>query len=530
MAENYMDTSFYPHHGPSKYSYTSDFDGDNRHTTALQAIANTSYSGLATQAGNKFKILFNLKLLINGARSAEMAFLASTGIDLSQGVTAKKLFENFNLILNSQEVFERNIALIKQISKDKTTEIEDPSKYFFSYLQDAIQEYGLAENFNIRKSTKKQLADFIDRVVGKALERTYENFKEYADDNGSIKTLHGKTQNGQNYYNAYSEIIDTIRKLQSTGIFYKYSHLFNMDKLLKESADSKGNIINKPTLTKDSFDHGGTVLEFVEATVGSALKQINLTNTSPSGTVHIIAEHTGGKEYNQQKSDVTLGYAVGKVDFKPMKQSFINRDKEGSDRLQNARALDDYLGKVTKAMKSIVFISDKNYKISAKWKGAKAQDAMTLANARSMLNYFGVSGVDALIDYLANCGPDMIQGESNPQVETALAAQIGYYLFDHLEITGNVTAKTNVVNIMNISGLYIPLSVYLEGVYNSLEANLEQPPSSLVSVNISYGGTAPGLPWTVGTWADFRAGRENKTTIKYYILRDINSFITGLMG
>lgn len=530
MGENYMDISFYPHHGPSKYSYTSDFDDDNRHKTALQAKTNTSYSGLATQAGNKFKILFNLKVLINGARSAESAFLSSTGIDLSEGVTAKKLFENFNLILGSREVFERNIALIKQISKDKTTEIEDPSKYFFSYLQDAIQEYGIADNFNIRKSTKKQLEKFIDKVVGTALERTYTSFKEYADENGNIKTLHGKTQNTQTYYNAYTEIIDTIKKLQNTGIFYKYSHLFKIDKLLQESADSKGNIINKPTLSKSSFDSGGTVLEFVEATVGTALKQINLTNTSSSGTIHIVAEHTGGKEYNQQKSDVTLGYATGKVNFNPMKQSFINRNKEGSDRLQNARALDDYLGKVTNAMKSVVFISDKNYKISASWKGAKAQDAMTLANARAMLNYFNVSGVDALIDYLANCGPDMIQGECNPQVETALAAQIGYYLFDHLEITGNVTAKTNVVNIMNISGLYVPLSVYLEGVYHSLESNLNQPPSSLVSVNIKYDGTAASLPWTAGAWTSFREGRESKTTIQYHILKDINSFITGLMG
>ena len=273
-----MDISFYPHHGPSKYSYTSDFDDDNRHKTALQAKTNTSYSGLATQAGNKFKILFNLKVLINGARSAESAFLSSTGIDLSEGVTAKKLFENFNLILGSREVFERNIALIKQISKDKTTEIEDPSKYFFSYLQDAIQEYGIADNFNIRKSTKKQLEKFIDKVVGTALERTYTSFKEYADENGNIKTLHGKTQNTQTYYNAYTEIIDTIKKLQNTGIFYKYSHLFKIDKLLQESADSKGNIINKPTLSKSSFDSGGTVLEFVEATVGTALKQINLGN------------------------------------------------------------------------------------------------------------------------------------------------------------------------------------------------------------------------------------------------------------
>ncbi len=526
-----MDTSFYPHHGPNKYSYTSAFGAsNNREKTAAQAKANTAYSGVATQAGNKFKILFNLKILINGARSAEMAFLSATGIDISQTTTAKKLFENFNLILNSKAVFERNIALIKQLSKDKTTEIEDPSKYFFSYLQKAIQECGLAENFNIRKSTKVQLEKFIDKVLGIALEKTYDNFKEYVDKNGNIKTLHGKEKEGQTYYNAYTEIVDVIRKLQNTGIFYKYSNLFNMEKLLKESSDSKGNVVGSPNITKDSFDHGGTVLEFVEATVGGALKEINLSNTSSMGTLHVTTEHTGGAEYNQQKSDVTFGYATGTVDFKPMKKAFANRSDDNSERLQNAKALNNYLGIVTDAMKGIVFTSDKNYKISADWKGAKAQDAMTLANARSLLGYFNVGGIDALIDYLANCGPDMIQGTSNSQVETALAAQIGYYLFDHLEISGTVTANTNVVNVINLSGLYIPLSVYLEAIYNSLETNLNSPPSGLVKVSITYGGNSPGLPWTAGVWQEFRTGREEKTKIQYHILKDINSFITGLMG
>jgi len=530
MGENYMDSSFYPHHGPSKYSYTSAFGQNNREKTAAQAKANTAYSGVATQAGNKFKILFNLKILIDGARSAEAAFLASTGIDLSNGVTAKKLFENFNLILGSKEVFERNLALISQMSKNKTTEIEDPSKIFYSYLQKSIKKNGLAENFNIRKSTKEQLANFIDKVIGEALEKTYNNYKEFIDKNGNRKTLIGNAKSNVQYINAYTEIVGAIKKLQGTGIFYKYSHLFNIGKLLKESSDTNGNIVAQPNITKESFDRGGTVLEFIEATVGAELQRIHLSNSNAGGTLRIIAEQTGGAEYNTQKADVTFGYATRQVDFNPMKKAFANRSDDDSVRLQNVKALDNYLNTLTTAMKSIVFVSDKNYKIKAGWKGVKAQDAMTLANAQAMLGHFGVDGVDALIDYLANCGPDMIQGTANGQVETALAAQIGYYLFDHLEITGNMTANTNVVNVINVSGLYIPLSVYLEGVYKSLEINLNNPSTDLVKVSIKYGGTSPTIPWTAAAWADFRTGRENQTKIKYYILRDINSFISNIMG
>lgn len=531
MSENYMDNSFYPHHGPSKYSYTSAFGAsNNRQKTAEQAAANTSYSGVATQAGNKFKILFNLKTLVNGARSAEAAFLAMTGIDLSNGATAKKIFENFNLILGSKEVFERNLILINQLSRNKKTKIEDPSKLFFSYLQKSIQTIGRKENFNIRKSTKAQLAAFIDRVLGDALEKTYSNYKEFINKNGDRKTLEGDPKENIKYINAYSEIVDTIRKLQNTGIFYKYAHLFKMNDLLKESANSQGYIVNKPSLSKSSFDNGGTVLEFIEATVGGALQQIHVTNNSPGGTIIVTAEQTGGAKYNQQKSDVTLGYATGKVDFTPMKEAFSNKDSNDSTRLQNVKALDNYLNTVTNAMKSIVFISDKNYKIHADWKGVKPQEAMSLANAGALLGHFGVNGIDALIDYLANCGPDMIQGTANSQVETALAAQIGYYLFDHLEIEGTITANTNVVNVINVSGLYIPLSVFLESVYRSLESNLSGSPTSLVNVSIIYGGDSPDASWTAAAWADFRSGRENKTKIKYHILKDISSFISGIMG
>lgn len=532
--DNYKDISFYPHYGPSKYSYTSAFgDANNREKTAEQAKVNTAYSGFSKQGGNAFKILYNLKMIINGSRSAEKTFLASTGIDLSQGATAKKLFENFNLILGSEEVFKRNLALIQQLSKDKTTTLIDPSKNFYSYLKTAIKEYGIKDNFNIRKSTKKQFEDFVDKVIGIALERTYANFKEYKDKNGNWKTQIGATKESRTYYNAYMEIVETIRKLQNTGIFYKYSHLFKITKLLEESANSAGDIVGSPKISKSSFDNGGTVLEFIEQTVFTEIRKFNLTNTSSSGSLHIVSEQTGGAEYNQQKSDVTVGYATGKVDFSSMKQSFANRNRDNSTRVQNIEALDNYLNTVSNAMNSIVFISDKNYTIKAGWKGVKAQEAMTLTNAKVMLESFGVDGVEALINFLANCGPDMIQGVSNSQVEMALAAQIGYYLFDHLEITGSMTANTNVVNVMNVNNMYIPLSVFLESVYNSLKANLDNLENgsitSLVNVHITYGGDDPSSEWTVNTWAKFRTSREEKTKIQYKILKDIESFIMEMI-
>ena len=177
MSQNYMDNSFYPHHGPNKYSYTSAFGAsNNREKTASQAKANTAYSGLATKAGNKFKILFNLKTLIDGARQAEMNFLAESGIDLTNSNNAQSIFKNFNLILNSQQLFERNLKILEQIANGSNNKLIDPTKFFHTYLSQGINEF--MKGFNIHQATDIQVQDKVNKIMDYAVEKTFEKFQE----------------------------------------------------------------------------------------------------------------------------------------------------------------------------------------------------------------------------------------------------------------------------------------------------------------------------------------------------------------
>ena len=156
---------------------------------------------------------------------------------------------------------------------------------------------------------------------------------------------------------------------------------------------------------------------------------------------------------------------------------------------------------------------------------------MSLQNAHSMLSLFGVSGIDGLINYLANCGTGMIQGEeATTQVRLTLASYIAYFLFDHIQIRGQISGP-NVVNILNISGNYVPLSVFLEGVYKSLELRLNNHRglNYLVKVELEFGGSSPSSIWSEASWKEFREGREQKSYISYHIMMDIADFITGLM-
>ena len=121
----------------------------------------------------------------------------------------------------------------------------------------------------------------------------------------------------------------------------------------------------------------------------------------------------------------------------------------------------------------------------------------------------------------------MVQGRVEDAVRTELQSYIGYFLFDNLQIEINGSSRVNVVNLMNVSGMYIPLSVYLEGVYNAIQ-DAASNPSSLVSVSISLGGPTVQNEWTPQTWGEFREEHETDSFIRYKILKGIADFISGL--
>ena len=265
---------------------------------------------------------------------------------------------------------------------------------------------------------------------------------------------------------------------------------------------------------------GGNALELITSVVAAEIGNINIKGSG----LTITGVHTG--QMNQMKADTML--FVGRGDINPNDYMQYVR-KTGSVRMENVTAIQQYLADLEKNIEHVIMISDKNYSITANFGGINAQEKMSLANAGPMLMKFGVGNVDALINYLANCGPSMVQGDAvDGQIRTMLQSYIGYFLFDHLSIQASGPPPgPNVVNLMNVSGMYIPLSVYLEGLYNSIQEAIGSP-SSLVSVTISLGGQTEQSVWTAGTWQAFRQSHETQSFISYRILRGLANFITGL--
>ena len=86
---------------------------------------------------------------------------------------------------------------------------------------------------------------------------------------------------------------------------------------------------------------------------------------------------------------------------------------------------------------------------------------------------------------------------------------------------------------MELSGIYVPLSIVLEGVYNSLVKTAESVTSEAqasTSVEIIGGGEPAELPWdSEEVFNRFRQGRIDKTTISFHFLSNFTEFITKAM-
>lgn len=531
-----MGGNFYPSKKPGYYSYTQHFVDEFGGKTGYLAKQNTVYPGLdgGTNQIVIDKALSNLKILIDGARAAEIAFITDTGININDLNNSKDIFKTINLIFNSKQTFERGLRYMKSLSNSKRSDKDkmyrDVSRYFMFYLNKAIKEEMQGPNFRKNElilKTKPEIEQLINNIITTALIKSYEKVKDFINEDentirGKIGSYHRSRKNEEEVQ-AITDMIDIIQKLGSMGTFGQFGALFGLhiDELMKDN--NAGLVeLKKKTYKGARVDanFGGNALEMIIATIGAEFGNINIKNPD----MIIQGKHTGND--NKMKADALLFVGTGEIDTGDFLK-FVDYSEE-SVRLQNVNAMEEYLKSLQQNIKHVVAVSSKNYSIKSDFGGINAQEEMDLKSASKLLTRFGVHQVTELVNYLANCGPEMIRTEVADAVRTELQTYIGYFLFDNLEIDmGDTKIGPNVVNLINVSGLYMPLSVYLEGLYRSIE-DVKQNPSRFVKLSISLGGPTERSEWTEDTWKQFREDHETESFISFRILSNLADFITSL--
>ena len=515
-------SSYYPHGGPAEFSYTSDFY-DKFKKTGIQAYHNINARSLEFDTGfrQSSAAIVSLDIMIKAARDSEKAFLARHGFQNKATDNWSDLITGMNLIFSKEGIFKRNIQLIQQVATKESNYYQDITGFFSGYVQTAARDYFRQNGLEV-EINEELMRIILQKAIKKMSQAT-----DYIDENGRLKTAATKEEKESlEAVRAFGEVLDLINVFQDNYFFQSVKNLLDLENFLEATKEKmlynqdKKKRSKLPTIKTTMKGYAkGTIQELVEATVTPMLLS-GLPNVSGPG---FTSSHTGG---NLGKADVILSSVTGTVDWNRLNK---NGDKEErSVRINMIEACQDIYKDLHEMEGEIVMISDKNYFINDKFKsrgGFEAQSNTTLENLNKLLDKVNAPfNIDNLIDYLANTGKDMIMGEPKDNVLRGIATQIGHFLFDDLAIT-DVPNNVNIIHVFNLSGIYMPLSVYLEATKHGILAT-QKDMEGFVKIGYHSGGTEQELPWTLGSFIHFREGRMTKSTISIHFMKNFVDFLT----
>lgn len=544
MAEkNYLNkgtSSYFPGDAPTYFSYTLDFaTGGSRHNLGMIHVAGTAWKKLSgdrmayhqTVLDNP-EVIIHLKALAQGAKDSELAFLQKYGITMN-GNDWGALIRTFTELYTSKDIFERNLQLLTQVEKGQTTIYHYFTSHFGGYLRDAVDKLvpqsGLVKGTTAMDAGMKTLMyDIIEEALKKMFSMTDAKFG-----NGYIETnwrnrdaaIEGSMAEE---LRALESLKSMISRFKNNQFLSGLNEIWDLENLVLDMINGTNNAKTKIVYDVHSSGKKGTVQEYFEQVLaGEVDRQLNGLTVGNQNLWLTFGAKNGGTE-SGVKSDVT-STNVGAEAASELKLIDDN-GKARSKRVNSIKNYKAWFDKWKEAEGDIVFISDKNYQIKSNFKGFAAQDGVTLRNLEALLSEVGTMGGDnitSLIDFLANCGKDMLLGARHSEVMDSIATQIGNFLFDDLEIT--VTAPgLNRIHILNLSGFYVPLSVYLEGLIDAI-INTREDMKGFVNISFHAAGSdGAASPWhSKEDFNDFRDIQLDNSLIDVHFMRNFAQFITS---
>lgn len=532
---------YFPSNAPTWYSYTLDFAvGGSRHNLGMIHVAGTAWKKLSGERINVAlsgwenpKVLQELQSLIDMARSSELAFLQKYNLGMP-GNDWSELIRSFNMLFADEQTLRMQIDLIKRSmlphSKNKDVTYHYFATYFGSYVQTAAREV-VAKRINAN-TPLNNFDEILDEIIELALAKLFGS-KVYKDANGVLHTTDGSKAEKQEMeaIEAYANFAKYIEKFLSNPTFKEsVTKTLGIDmKFIRSTAKAQKSEKAQPVV-KDSFSNGnikGTIAEAFETVIGEIATE-KLVGQVSGGNM-VLDWKTEWSGSSGVKADVILhniscGKTIDNIDGL-MTQS----GEDDSNRKNAIENYENWFRQMQGAQGEIVFISDKNYQINSKFGGFTAQDKVTLNNLQALFDKVHVEYTQGLIDFLANCGSDMLLGARYTEVMDAIATQIGHFLFDDLTIEGS--HSINRIHLLNLSGIYMPLSVFLEGIQKAIEGTIMSGSAKdFVSVSFSAKPSASvaASPWeSERDWEDFREERLNQSYVNVHFMRNFAQFITS---
>lgn len=534
--------SFFPSHAPIWWSYTNAFGQGSTRNHGFVTVGEIVKKKLEGSTGtrmdeyrNSWKnsaLLSEIEVILNAAKKEEAAFIAKYKLDIDPNDWGS-LIKGFTILFTSEDAFKRNVQLLSQVKEGESSIYHNFTAYLSSYVQTAARDIiGKNKDSLVKEDIAKILPKLTDDIIELALKRMFK-MTDLKLSNGFIETnsQRQKKMDGeqiqafQYLINAISRFMQTPFKdavIEDLGLTQEF-----LEKTLEiKQYNTQGKRKKLPVL-KSSIRNGnvrGSAQEHFEKVFASLVgEKLNLKVGNSTMWIDI---ETG---YKGAKTDVLLHnlQATAEGHVPDIEQLYSTAGDSDSKRINAMNNSEKFFNLLHNAEGEIVFISDKNYQIKSNFNGFSAQSDITLENLKALLNKVHYPGdIDKLYGYLSNCGSNMLLGTGkSSEVLNGVATYIGHFLFDDLTITGDL-GGVNRVHLLNLSGFYMPLSVYLGAVLNAARSAKEDVSNYASAHFYGHGEPPQAHGWSgSGDFDTFRQTRLDESRIEIKFMANIADFI-----
>lgn len=487
-----------------------------------------------------------MRALAKAEASKEQALLSQVfgkelKIDLSDDRSVKELVDLVNEMMNLKEVYERNIATIKNSKGQKSVISFFPTYYLRALTShwNQISEETVAK----ARSSKKGFGYCLQEVLTKMNESVL--VPEAVDDMLTANPELGSLPLSMK--DAYQELVKALQDpAKANHLYQELIKIYQLDKVvsdIKNQLASNKQASNRKNITevllskrqrKSKKGVANPLYTQLGPRAGLTLEEIeNLTLDLLMGEngFAVRTGQTGIKADNI----LTIG-------FDPSGVQEELETLEGVSRKANIEAFERFYQK-TREFNSgfIVYFNDKNYSLNADFErrfgfsaGAPIS-AQTYYDVTRKVSKNARTFTGAILQTLRGAIGD---SKLKDDLSAAMAQEVAVMLFDDYQTIGDEfkQGQVNAIHIMNLGNVKIPLSVFLEMFARAIE-NIEKDPEALVHVDIEspeilYKTTAEqiraqemagqGPFWA---WREQRKAALQETQISYHFWKEFSSFV-----
>ena len=435
-----------------------------------------------------------------------------------EDVSIKDLMDAINKLLNFESTYKANIKRIIEPQGKKSQQLEYLYYTTRFTLPDEINKALDLEVIPLLKrnayrlddpSLYEEVTDILRSTILNVLKSQYTG-KDMPDENKPynefmelVESLEGQDQLVSDLLTVYGVDPAQIKKKVSNDV----SVFDRNEKAFLKTRGGKG--------------LGGFAFEsFVEA-IGRAVVSKSNGKVLSTGSL------------GNMKADQIFSFNL-ELDIQKLADLFeMTSEDEYSRRIKNIQAMEKMFKELEGAKGDIVFVSDKSYNFVGDTFEGFTAESPSLRVVNKILDRAKINEqlIEHIIFIAANSGAGRANGNNIEDVRRFIASSIGNFMFDDTVISNELSSEglssVNRLHVFNLNNIYVPFSVLLKGLYDSLKRT-DKDYKNIVNVGFSamkidYKEQKDGL--TKKDWLDLYNSTLIKSKFHFHFFKNFADFI-----